>query len=63
MQVNLTNRIDDVPCCQTVHELRWPDGVQCPSCESQHEIKRDLDDTEPARRLAPTISPILPGSQ
>src|SRR5439155_25791662 len=37
---------------------RWPrstsrsakDGVQCPSCESQHVIKRGFDDTEPARQ-------------
>ena len=37
-------------CYQTVRELCWPDGVQCPSCESQHVIKRDFDDTEPARQ-------------
>ena len=35
MQVNITKLIDDVQCYQTVRELRWPDGVQCPSCESQ----------------------------
>jgi hypothetical protein len=47
VQVNITNLIDDVPCYQTVRELRWPDGVACPSCESKHVIKRGLDDTEP----------------
>ena len=50
MQVNIKNLIDDVQCYQTVRELRWPDGVQCPSCESQHVIKRGSDDTEPARQ-------------
>ena len=50
MQVNITNLIDDVQCYQTVRELRWPDGVQCPSCESKHVIKRGFDDTEPARQ-------------
>src|SRR5215471_1100580 len=35
VQVNIKNLIDDVQCYQTVRELRWPDGVACPSCESQ----------------------------
>jgi transposase-like protein len=50
VQVNIKNLIDDVPCDQTVRELRWPNGVQCPSCESRHVIKRGFDDTEPARQ-------------
>ena len=50
MQVTITKLIDDVQCYQTVRELRWPDGVQCPSCESQQVIKRGCDDTEPARQ-------------
>ena len=50
MQVNITKLIDDVQCYQTVRELRWPDGVQCPSCESTQVIKRGFDDTEPARQ-------------
>ena len=35
---------------RTMVELRWPDGVQFPSCESKHVIKRGFDDTEPARQ-------------
>ena len=50
MQVNIKNLIDDAQCYQTVRELRWPDGVKCPSCESQHVIKRGFDDTEPDRQ-------------
>ena len=50
MQVNIKNLIDDVQCSQTVRELRWPDGIACPSCESQQVIKRGFDDTEPARQ-------------
>src|SRR4030095_6263891 len=38
------------PCYQTVRELRWPDGVACPSCASPHLLKRRFDDTEPARQ-------------
>ena len=50
MQVNIKNLIDDVPCDQTVRELRWPDGLACPSCQSTPVIKRGFDDTEPARQ-------------
>jgi transposase-like protein len=50
VHVNITNLIDDVQCYQTVRELRWPDGVACPSCASPHVIKRGFDDTEPARQ-------------
>ena len=50
MQGNIKPRVDDVQCYQTARELRWPDGVACPSCESTHVIKRGCDDTEPARQ-------------
>ena len=40
MQVNIKNLIDDVQCYQTVRELRWPDGVACPSCQTTQIIKR-----------------------
>ena len=50
MQVNITNLVDEVPCYQTVRELRWPDGIACPSCQSTQVIKRGFDDTEPARQ-------------
>ena len=50
MQVNLKNLIDEVQCYQTVRELRWPDGIACPSCQSKHVSKRGSEDTEPARQ-------------
>ena len=50
MQVNLKNLIDEVQWYQTVRELRWPDGVTCPSCQCTQVIKRGFDDTEPARQ-------------
>ena len=50
MQVNIKNLIDDVQCYQTVRELRWPDGITCPSCQGKHVIKRGFDDTEPTRQ-------------
>ena len=50
LQVNIKNLIDEVQCYQTVRELRWPDGIACPSCQSKHVIKRGFDDTESARQ-------------
>jgi transposase-like protein len=50
VQVNIKHLVDDVQCYQTVRELRWPDGIACPSCQSKHVIKRGFDDTEPARQ-------------
>jgi len=50
LQVNIKNLIDEVQCYQTVREMRWPDGIMCPSCQSTEVIKRGFDDTEPARQ-------------
>src|SRR2546425_11388932 len=50
VQITITNLIDDVQCYQTVRELRWPDGITCPSCASQYIIKSGFDDTEFARQ-------------
>jgi transposase-like protein len=50
LQVHITNLIDDVQCYQTVRELRWPDGIACPSCASTQVITRGCDDTECARQ-------------
>ena len=50
LQVNIKNLIDDVQCYQTVRELRWPEGIMCPSCQSKHIIKRGFDDKELVRQ-------------
>jgi transposase-like protein len=50
VQVNIKKLIDEVQCYQTVRELRWPDGIICPSCQSKEVIKRGCDDTESARQ-------------
>src|SRR5215831_14805687 len=50
VQVNIKHLVDDVQCYQTVRELRWPNGVVCPACESTQVIKRGFDDTEPTRQ-------------
>lgn len=50
MRVNIKNLIDAVRCYQTVRELRWPDGIECPSCQAKQVIKRGFDDPESARQ-------------
>ena len=50
LQVNIQRLIDDVQGSQTVRELRWPDGMTCPSCQSTQVITRGFDDTAPARQ-------------
>jgi len=50
VQVNIKTLIDDVQCYQTVRDLRWLDGIECPACQSTQVIKRGFDDTEPARQ-------------
>jgi len=50
LQVNIKRLTDDVQGYRTVRELRWPDGIPCPSCQSTEVIKRGFDDTEPARQ-------------
>jgi hypothetical protein len=58
VQVNITKLIDDVQCYQTVRELRWPDGVACPSCASQEVIKRGFDDTRNPRVNAMPVTTV-----
>jgi transposase-like protein len=41
---------DEVQCYQTVRELHWPEGIDCPSCEAKEVIRHDFDDTEAARQ-------------
>jgi transposase-like protein len=50
MLVNLARLIDDAKCFETVRELRWPDGVECPGCGSHEVVQRGKDDTQPARQ-------------
>ncbi|MCK9175610.1 MAG: transposase [Desulforhopalus sp.] len=47
MKVNIQTLIDDVQCYATV---RWPEGRECPFCNSKKVIKRGYDDKEPARQ-------------
>ncbi|WP_289021864.1 transposase [Desulfobacter postgatei] len=50
MQVNIKTLIDDRQCYETVRELRWPEGCQCPFCDSKRVIKRGFNEKEPAKQ-------------
>ena len=50
MQVNLKNLIDEARCYDTVRELRWPEGRQCPFCDAKRVVKRGFEENEPARQ-------------
>jgi transposase-like protein len=42
--------IDDVKCFETVRNRRWPDGVQCPTCDSAEVTTQGRDETPPERQ-------------
>lgn len=48
--INLAALIDDAKCYQTIRQLRWVDGVDCPGCDSREVIKRGKDDTQSHRQ-------------
>jgi transposase-like protein len=48
--INLPNLIDDAKCFQTVRDLRWPNGVICPHCDSKEVVKDGKDETQPHRQ-------------
>jgi len=50
MQVNIKNLIDDTQCYDTVRKLRWPEGRDCPFCESRRVIRRGFDEKESAKQ-------------
>jgi len=48
--LNLQELIDDTKCFRVVRELRWPDGVSCPHCQTNKITKRGFHSTQPARQ-------------
>lgn len=48
--IHIQSLIDDTKCFETVRALRWPDGVQCPTCDSPQVTKQGRDDTQPKRQ-------------
>jgi transposase-like protein len=50
IMVNIQDLFDDSKCFQTVRDMRWPDGVVCPSCGSTSVVKNGRDETQPDRQ-------------
>ena len=50
MTIGIHRLIDDAKCYQMVRDLRWPSGVCCPDCESEHVVKNGHDTTEVCRQ-------------
>jgi transposase-like protein len=42
--------LDDEKCFKAVRELRWPNGVRCPHCDTSKIVKRGFHDTQKARQ-------------
>jgi transposase-like protein len=50
MELNIHNLIDDAKCFEAVRNLRWPNKVKCPHCQSNHIVKRGKDDAHEHRQ-------------
>src|SRR5437868_15432031 len=48
--INLPGLLDDAKCFALVRQRRWPEGVRCPSCDSEAVIRDGCDDTQPCRQ-------------
>ncbi len=55
LTLNLTHLIDDAKYYETVRQIRWAGGIQCPKCSSQAVVKRGKDETQPQRQRNPCI--------
>ena len=50
VMIHIQSLIDDAKCFATVRDLRWPDEVTCPNCESPETTKQGHDETQPERQ-------------
>ncbi len=48
--LNLASLIEDAKCYETVRQIRWSQGVNCPKCEGDEIIKRGKNETQPERQ-------------
>ena len=48
--INIQALIDDAKCFATVRQLRWPEGVKCPTCDSPEVGKRGFHTNQPERQ-------------
>jgi transposase-like protein len=48
--LNIQALSDDARCFQVIRDLRWPQGVRCPDCDSDPITKQGHDETQAARQ-------------
>jgi len=48
--LNIQSLISDERCYDQVRQLRWPEKVHCPHCESEHIIRRGKDEAQVHRQ-------------
>lgn len=48
--INLSGLLDDAKCFELVRQHRWPQGLRCPKCGSDHCVRNGHDDTHPHRQ-------------
>jgi transposase-like protein len=48
--INIQQLIDDAKCYESVRQMRWPEGVRCPHCNSEQVNKRGQDDRQTHRQ-------------
>lgn len=48
--LSIQDLIDDAKCYETVRDLRWPERVRCPHCDSALINKRGFHNTEKHRQ-------------
>jgi transposase-like protein len=48
--IHIQALIDDAKCFATVRQLRWPEGVKCPTCDSTEVSKRGFHTNQPERQ-------------
>jgi hypothetical protein len=53
MLLNIRQLMDDAKCYEVVRELRWPDGLKCPACDSGQTFgKRGFHDHQAHRHMS-----------
>lgn len=50
MTISIQRLIDDSKCYEMVRGIRWPDGVECPHCDSKKVVKNGHDTTQTDRQ-------------
>ena len=48
--LSIQNLIDDAKCYETVRQMRWPERVSCPHCNSSLVNKRGFHNTQKQRQ-------------